>query len=226
MRGGRLERCLVAAAVVNSDSIVDLLTFLKGMRMTSRHRLRASEVKEHRDWLIQSVRTHLLPVLIEQGFAVAPLVHRDPVDREYELSFPSWGRLIRIRGSGVDLVEIQLATYRRAAFRISAGVVPRNGLSTPTGHQPAEELAVHWLNEYFETHARPWLRPGLRAVGLEPLGAWFSVHRLYRPRTQSDYDKLAFRVAGLVPELELALREGKLGPHMRRVVIPRAGGLP
>lgn len=31
--------------------------------------------------------------------------------------------------------------------------------------------------------------------------------------------------AGFLPEVELALREGKLGPHVRRVVIPRRAPL-
>ena len=107
-----------------------------------------------------------------------------PVDREYVLSFPSWGRLVRARESGVDLIEIQFATYRRAAFRINAGVVPTDGLMTDTGCLRAEEVAVHWLDEWFETHARPWLRPMLKALRLEPLGAWFSVsHWPYQSHT-------------------------------------------
>jgi hypothetical protein len=101
-------------------------------------------------------------------------------------------------------------------------VVPKEGIMTLRGHHPAEEVAVHWLDQYFETHAHRWLRPGLRALRLEPLGAWFSVwHWPYRSPTQSDYDKLALRVAGLVPEVELTLREGKLGAHMRKVAISR-----
>jgi hypothetical protein len=191
-------------------------------QMKPRNRVRALKTKEHREWLTQSVRTHLVPALTKQGFEVTPLVHGTPSDREFDLSFPEWGRLIRVREPGVDLVEIQLATHRRAAFRINAGVAPRGGLMTLRGHRPAEEVAVHWLNEYFETHARPWLRPGLRAMGLEPLGAWFSLwHWPYRSPTRSDYDRLALRVAGFLPEVELALREGKLGPHMRRIVIPK-----
>jgi hypothetical protein len=167
-------------------------------------------VKECRDWLIQSLRTHLLPVLIKQGFEAAPPVHRGPVDREVVLGFPSWGRLIRARESGVDLIEIQFARYRRAAFRINVGVAPKEGMMTLTGHWRAEDVHVHWLNEFFEMYA------------LSRWRIWFSVrHLLYRSRTQGDYDKLALRVAGLVPELEAVLREGKLGPHMRRVVIPR-----
>jgi hypothetical protein len=172
--------------------------------------------------LIESLRTHLLPVLIKQGFEVAPAVHRDPANRAFALSFPSWGRLIRHRAPGVDLIEIQFAPRRRAAFRINAGVAPKDGLMTLTGHQPAEDVSVHWLDKYFETHARPWLRPGLTTLGLEPLGAWFSVgHWPHRSPTQANYNKLALRVAGFVPELELALREGRLGPHIRRVVIRR-----
>jgi hypothetical protein len=215
----RLGRCPVAAAV--ASSVLSLLTSKKGMCMSLKDKLRVRRAKEqqlrrHRALLIEGVRTHLLPALVKQGFEAAPLMHRGPVDRDFVLSFPSWGRLVRLRESGVDLIEIQLAPHQRAAFRINAGVVPSRSVPLES------DEAVRWLNnEYFETHARPWLRPGLRALGLEPLGAWFSVwlwrHRRPVPR---DYDKLALRVAGLVPEIELALRERKLGPHMRRIVIP------
>jgi len=178
--------------------------------MTSKHRFQALKVKERRDWLIQSLRTYLLPALINRGFEVVPPETRGPVDREFLLIFPSWGRMIRARESRVDLFEIQLAPYRRAAFRINAGVAPEEGITTLTGHWPAEDVLVHWLNEFLEMYACPRWR------------IWFSGRRLlYRSSTQGDYDKLAIKVAGLVPELDLALREGKLGPHMRRVMIAR-----
>lgn len=178
--------------------------------MTSKKRLGALKAKEQTELLISTLRTHLLPVLTKHGFEVAPPVHRGTIDREVVLSFPAWGRLIRARESGWDLIEIQFARYRRAAFRINVGVAPKEGMMTLTGHWRAEDVHVHWLNEFFEMYALPRWR------------IWFSVwHRLYRSRTQGDYDKLALRVAGLLPELELALREGKLGSHMRRVVIPR-----
>jgi hypothetical protein len=44
---------------------------------------------------------------------------------------------------------------------------------------------------------------------------------LYRSPVEGDYEKRALRVAGVVPELELALREGQMGPHMRQVMISR-----
>jgi hypothetical protein len=185
-------------------------------------RAKEQELRKHKDLVVESVRTHLLPAFIQRGFTVAPSVRDRPTDRKSAGTFPI-GQLRRSRPDGrVDVVEIQFSTYQRAAFRINAGVAPKDGLVTLTGHRPVEEIAVHWLNEYFETHARPWLRPGLRALGLEPLGEWFSLpfwH--FRSPNQADYDTLAARVAGLVPEIELALSEGKLGPHIRKVVIPR-----
>jgi hypothetical protein len=148
-------------------------------------------------------------MLIKQGFEVAPLAQREPIDREFVLALPL-GRLRRTREGEVDLVEIDFAKHRRPAFRINVGVAPKAGLMTFTGHWPADDLYVEWLNEFFIMYACPRWR------------IWFSL-RFWSLRSpvQDDYDKLVLRVAGLVPELESALREGRLGPHMRRVGIPR-----
>jgi hypothetical protein len=105
------------------------------------------------------------------------------------------------------------------AFQINACAVPQAGMMTAWGHRGAEELFAGGLHDHFETHARPWLRPALRALGLEPLSQWFSVwHWPLRRPTKADYDKLAKRAVDILPEVELALREGKLGPHMRSTV--------
>jgi len=170
---------------------------------------KAKATNERRELLIGSLRTHLLPVFLKEGFEVAPLPGRGPIDRELVLSLPL-GRLRRLRGAGIDLIEVDFAKYRRAAFRIAAGIAPKEGMMTYTGHWPAEDVFVGWLNEFFMMYASPhWRR-------------WFSVwHRPHRSPTQSDYDKLAEQVVGYVPELELALREGRLGPHVQRIVIPR-----
>lgn len=159
---------------------------------------------------------------MNHGFEVAPPQQLlEPIDRDFLPWFPPWGQLIRRRELVVDLMEIQFASHGRAAFRVNAGVVPRDGLTTPMGHRSVEELGVHWLEEFFETHARPWLRPGLRALGVEALGAWFSVWCWpYQIPLKEDYEKVAQFATSSVPELELALREGRLGSHVRRVTIP------
>lgn len=180
-------------------------------------RAKEREPKRRRALLEESVRTHVVPALIKLGFEPAPPRSQgEPEDRKYSGCFPSWGRLIRRREPIVDQVQIQFSTYGRAAFRINAAAVPQDGMMTFGGRRAAEEclaLGVHDL----ETHARPWLRPVLRALRMEPLGAWFSLWRLpLGSPTPADYDKLALRTVEILPELELALREGKTGPHMRR----------
>lgn len=121
------------------------------------------------------------------------------------------GRLRRVREAGrVDLIEFEFARYRRAAFRIMAGVAPKEGLITHTGHWAAEDVYVGWLNEYFTMYDSRWRKK------------WFFVSRWrHQSLVQGDYEKLALRVAGFLPEIELALREGKLGPHVWRTLIPR-----
>jgi hypothetical protein len=178
-------------------------------KLSARKATKQKSNEQPRHLLIKSLRAHLLPVLIKQGFEVAPLVHSGPVDREFTLTLPL-GRLRRYREAVVDLVEIQFKTYRRPAFRINAGVAPKDGLMTYTGHRAGvEELDASGLPDHFEMYACPrwWI--------------WFSLWLWrFRSPVQAQYDRLALRVAGFVPELELVLREGRLGPHMRRIMIP------
>lgn len=194
--------------------------------MRFRNRLGNQKTEEpetigQQDALVESVRTHVLPAFIEKGFAVTPRnPRRVSMDSEHSEIFPL-GEMRRARlDGGVDLAEIQFKIRQHGAFRINACAVPREGMMTAGGHRNADELHAGGLHDHFETHARPWLRPSLRKLRIEPLGEWFSVwHWPGRSPTKRDCDKLAIRVAKLVPEIDLALREGKLGPHMRHVKI-------
>lgn len=47
------------------------------------------DVSQARGWLLESLRTQLLPLLIQEGFALAPLSGHGPADRE----FPSIGKV-------------------------------------------------------------------------------------------------------------------------------------
>ena len=148
----------------------------------------------------------MLPALIQRGFTVAPLVHRGPVDRQFLLQLPL-GRLRRARVEGVDLVQIELAPRSRPAFRLTAGVAPKEGVSTLTGHWTAEDAYADWLDVFFK------MTPGARAT------TYFSVRRWpwQTAPIEADYEQLVLGVIGLLPELEAALREGRLGAHTRRV---------
>ena len=180
------------------------MTFQEKLRY---RKLKEQKLRRHKDLLLEAVRNHIFPVLIKQGFSITPRREGQPADRKDRDTFPL-GFLQRARpDGGVDLVEIQFMTYQRAAFRINACPVPKDGMMTLGGHRTVEELEAGGLHDHFEMYEFPrwWI--------------WFSL-RLWRFRTpvKSTYDKLAQRVAGYLPEIELALREGKLGPHMRKIV--------
>jgi hypothetical protein len=163
----------------------------------------------HKKLLVQSVRTRILPVFLQQRFSMIPRANRGPFDQKNAQTFPFDLLRRSSPGGGVDLVDVQFMTFQRPAFRINACAVPKDGLMTLGGHRSADELEAGGLHEHFEMYAFPRWR------------MWFSL-RFWRFRApvQLDYDKLAMRVTDLLPEVELALREGKLGPHMRRIVIP------
>jgi hypothetical protein len=180
--------------------------------MSLKDKLKARRAKEDKlrkrtDLLRESVRTHILPVFIQQGFAVIPRIRNGPVDRKSVDIFP-FGEMRRARpDGGVDLVEIQFMTYSRAAFRINATAVPKEGMMTAGGHRTAEELEAGGLHDHFEMYASPrwWI--------------WFSLRFWwFRSPVRSEYEKLALRVASFLPEIDLALRDGELGPHMKHIV--------
>jgi hypothetical protein len=171
----------------------------------SARRVQEQKLRKHRDLLVESLRTHLLPVFIQQGFAFAVRAHKVPSDRKSVGTFPFEPLRRASPDGGVDQVEIELRTYGRAAFRINACAVPKDGMTTLGGHRTAEECLVHGIHD-LEMYAYPrWFK-------------FFSLWLYYlRSPKQADYNKLALRVVGFVPELELALREDRLGPHMRRL---------
>lgn len=113
---------------------------------------RAKKLREHRNFLIRSIQAFLVPEIIKLGFTASPRIPHRPVDREVVVSFPL-APFVRVRSDGLDLIEIQLATYRRPKYRINAGIVPKEGIDTVTGHFSADEVCVHWLNEYFELYS-------------------------------------------------------------------------
>jgi hypothetical protein len=159
--------------------------------------------RTRRTLLEASVQGHLLPALRQRGFQATPVLDALAADRDRP-----FGRLFRPRGSTVDRVEIQFSRYGRVAFRINACAVPRGGMMTPAGHRTMNDvlaLGIHNLEMY--AHPRWFIFFSLFSMAM-----W----RIRLPK-QEDYDKLAQRVAGFLPELESALREGELGPHMRRL---------
>jgi hypothetical protein len=184
------------------------------MAMRSGYASLAEEVidtKRKREWLLQSLRTHLIPALVQRGFAsVSPLPH-GPIDREYKATFPL-GSFVRKRAGSIDFIQIQMAPYRADYFRMNAGVRSSEGLATENGCQVFDPSRAVWSLR-FEMLARPrlwWFWPW----------SWFTVRTWFGQPASAHYDRLAMRVAGYLPELHLAFEQNHLGPHLRRVWIP------
>ena len=57
------------------------------------------KLRQHRKLLLECVRTHILPLLMKQGFILTPLALSDPVDREFAATLP-FGLLRRMRPDG------------------------------------------------------------------------------------------------------------------------------
>jgi hypothetical protein len=159
---------------------------------------------EERRWLKASLHGVLLPALHAQGFEPVALTEREKRG-ELPTAYP-FGRLRRVRGSGFDLVEIQLARHGKPAFRISAGTVPSTGLDHEVvGHVPAEEVWSSHLPLHYVFYDLPLIQ------------RWFSLwHWPGRQVTQADVNDLVKKVATDVSsEIESALREGGRGKHVK-----------
>ncbi len=167
-------------------------------------------MSEQRRWLVSAIKRQLLPELARRGFAAFPLPtpKNGSSDREFVVSLP-FGLFRRRSSRGVQQVEIQLASYGRAAFSINVGVIPDAGVKGILGeHLEPEEVLVTWLEEYFGFYAEP--------RSFKP----FAVHRSWwsrRETTEADYNELVSHVVGFLPEVERALAEGTVGPHVRRI---------
>jgi hypothetical protein len=160
-------------------------------------------VKVERRWLVNAIREQLIPEFLQRGFVNVPLDSQGPTDRESLVAFP-YGRLRRQRPNGYEFVEIQMAPYSRAAFRLNIGVAPPAGIMGVHGHIAAEDVCVGWLEEFYTLHSCPFFQ------------TWFSISRWSRkPVTQDAYRSLVARVVGLIAEVENALAEGIKGPHVR-----------
>lgn len=156
-----------------------------------------------RQWLIDALRTRLLPALEGQGFVQHPLVGEDARSTEIRTSFPL-GQSRRARAGGHDLVEIQLD--RRPAFRLNLGVAPDAGILHAAGPVARDQIWVHYLPRYFELYQHPLFR------------RWFAMGRWSRAGAKAeDYAALVDRAVALLPEIDQTLAAGKPGPHVRAV---------
>jgi hypothetical protein len=157
-----------------------------------------------RQWLIKSIRTLLLPAFEKFGFVVNPL-GEDELQSELRKLMPL-GRLRRVESHSIDLIEVQINRYS-SSFRLNLGSIPPEGAVSAGRHIAQESIkTVSDLDIHFFVHPL-FLNNGLFSV-------W---HWPWRKVVASDYDDLVSKVIKLIPEIELALSEGKCSSHIRLV---------
>jgi hypothetical protein len=134
-----------------------------------------------------------------------PLSGEDARSPEIKSAFP-FGRLRRPAPSGLEIVEIQLEKRGAHAFRLNFGIAPAGGIEHVAGHVAQEDIWVHYLDRSYAAYQWPAFR------------RWFSVwHWPGAAVSEADYEKLVDSVVKLIPEVERALRDGELGPHIKRI---------
>lgn len=151
-------------------------------------------MSRERTCLIKSLKKHFVPALIEQGFTEETRELPDPVSRKYQMAFPL-RRMVRVNAEHVEWIQVQLNSYGRPIFRITAG-----------RKKAGKNIAYFEMYEFPRWWVIDW--------------AWFKPCRWrFRSPQQSDFDALVIRIIGYIPELSHALREDQIGPHMRRVML-------
>lgn len=149
-------------------------------------------------WVRDGVKQWLIPEFERLGFVTTP------VSSDLKRDYP-FGTLRRSRGGLVDIVEIDFFHPRGdPAFRIFLASLPAGPWTYGGQIFRNEDVLTGWLPESYQ------MPRDLR---------WFRVKRWpWSPLpTQADYERLAKRVARMVPEAEAAFTSGKVGPHIRYV---------
>jgi hypothetical protein len=182
--------------------------------MTFQKRLSARRETErknhsHKEALLRSVESRILPVLLKQGFVRVSQPSPVVADAKHADTFPFDLLRRQVHDGATDLVEIQFQSYGRAAFRINACTVPKEGMMTLGGLRTGDQISAGGLHTHFEMYQ--WPR----------LWKWFALSFWhFRNPDQASYDALASRVMTYPPEIDLALREDRVGPHMRHIKVP------
>lgn len=158
-------------------------------------------MKRLRSTLEEDVSTRLTNVFTQKRFSVVPLPPEES-NSELKMAFPL-GRLKRLRGDDLDIVEFQFDKHGRPAFVINFGTAPKGGVNLPWGeHLSRDEADVSSLFDAYRlfnsSFRSRWFAPG-----------WLS--------TSGDQTvkKLVNRAVWLSGEVNHWFESGAVGKHMK-----------
>lgn len=159
--------------------------------------------KREKGWLLDSIRTQLLPALYEQGFETIEFNAEE--QKELRSTMP-FGRLRRERGEIVDLAEIVLGRYGEPSFCVDFGSCPSTGFRHEVvGFVSAIQAWSAHLPRHYSLCQLPFL------------GLPFKVRHWPRKQVkEEEVIALVTKVTAIaVKEIEDALRHDRIGKHVK-----------
>jgi len=155
-----------------------------------------------RNILLQDVQNRLLKIFIDKGFVIFPLTPEEQKSTEIKNAFPL-GRLKRVNGKKLEIVEIQFDKHGKTKFIINFGVVPEEGVILPWTRIEQNDADVSALSEAFRLYSR----------SIYP--SWFEFGILSE-ETEENVKKLVSKAIELYPEIETWFSTRVVGKHMRK----------
>ena len=153
--------------------------------------------------LRRELKQGFLPLLLDKGFI------QDDRDAPQTIHFR------RPAGDAVHLLEIQWDKYGGPTFVINFGACPAEGLNTPHGHVPAEQVYAGWLRESGRLQPK-------RGRGT---GSWFSqkrpwLQRIFAKQKLRSPDEVVRELLALFPQVEAYLTTGAIGDNLMMTRFP------
>jgi hypothetical protein len=156
--------------------------------------------------LVQDVGDRLTDAFINKGFSLVPLPPEE-ANSELNKAFPL-GRLKRMQGNNLDVIEFQFDKHGRPKFVINFGVVPAGGVTLPWGDHLDQNVAdVSALSEAYRIY-----NSSLRA-------RWFELG-LLSPKNEHAIKSLVDKAIMLSNEINNWFECKTVGKHMKKFGLP------
>ena len=161
--------------------------------------------KSLRSILVKDVSDRLADVFVKKGFSHVPLPPEE-AKSELKIVFPL-GRLKRMRGDNLDVIEFFFDKYRRPKFVIDCGVVPPGGVTFSWGHLDQNVADVSALSEAYRLYSSSWRE------------RWFKLG-LLSPKNEQGITSLVDKAIILSDEINNWFDCKTVGKHMKLLFPP------
>ncbi len=153
--------------------------------------------------LRRELKQRFFPLLREKGFI------------QDDRNAPQTVHFRRTAGDAVHLLELQWDKYGGPTFVINFGTCPAEGLNTPSGRFPVEQVYTGWLRESGR----------LQPKGGRGTSSWFSqkkpwLQRIFAEQEFRPPDEVVRELLALFPQVEAYWATGAIGDNLLMMRFP------